>query len=111
MTGERDHYYSTRVTNIIEEADTRIMLHLKNASKDGHTKAYVRTVDTDVVILAISFFQQLGLEELWVGFGTGPTYKDIPVHELSKTILVTNNTNSVTVIFSCIYWIRCNLCV
>ena len=74
-----------------EEADTRIMLHLKNASKDGHTKAYVRTVDTDVVILAISFFQQLGLEELWVGFGTGPTYKDIPVHELSKTILVTSH--------------------
>ena len=82
----------------------RIMLHLKNASKEGHTKAYVRTVDTDVVILTIRFFQQLGLEELWVGFGTGPTYKDIPVHELSKTILVTSHRSQTIQIQSLLFF-------
>ena len=51
------------------EADTRILLHLAHAAKEGHTTAYVRTVHSDVVILAVRFFETLGLSELWVGFG------------------------------------------
>ena len=53
------------------EADTRILLHLAHAAEQGHTTAFVRTVDSDVVILAIRFFETLGLTELSVGFGTG----------------------------------------
>ena len=64
------------------EADTRILLHLAHASEQGHTTAFVRTVDSDVVILAIRFFETLGLTELWVGFGTGRKYRDIPVHTI-----------------------------
>ena len=30
------------------EADTRIFLHLADAAHSGHTKAYIRTVDSDV---------------------------------------------------------------
>ena len=48
----------------------------------GHTTAYVRTVDSDVVVLSVRFFQILGLSELWVGFGTGKNYRDIPVHTI-----------------------------
>ena len=64
------------------EADTRIFLHLAHAAKQGHTKAYVRTVDSDVVVLAVGFFETLGLTELLVGFGTGRKYRDIPVHTI-----------------------------
>ena len=64
------------------EADTRILLHLANATVHGHSKACVRTVDSDIVVLALRFFHTLGLSELWVGFGTGKKYRDIPVHSL-----------------------------
>ncbi|KAL8561604.1 hypothetical protein ACOMHN_024839 [Nucella lapillus] len=64
------------------EADTRILLHLAHAAKQGHTTAFVRTVDSDVVVLTIRFFESLGLSELWVGFGTGKNYRDIPVHTI-----------------------------
>ena len=69
-----------------EEADTRILLHLAHASMHGHNKAYVRTVDSDIVILAISFFSQLDLRELWIGFGSGRNYRDIPIHEISRQL-------------------------
>ena len=64
------------------EADTRILLHLAHAAEQGHTTAFVRTVDSDVVILSICFFETLGLTEHWVGFGTGRKYRDIPVHTI-----------------------------
>ncbi|KAJ8396483.1 hypothetical protein AAFF_G00017890 [Aldrovandia affinis] len=64
------------------EADTRILLHLAHAAEQGHTTAYVRTVDSDVVVLSIRFFKMLGLSELWVGFGSGKKYRDIPVHTI-----------------------------
>ena len=39
-----------------QEADSRMLLHLKHASENGHQKAMIRIVDTDVVILVISTF-------------------------------------------------------
>ena len=60
------------------------MLHLHHAADQGHTKAYLRTVDTDVVIIAISQFQELRLSELWIGFGSGKTFTDIPIHVICQ---------------------------
>jgi hypothetical protein len=68
------------------EADTRILLHLAHAVQQGHTAAYVRTVDSDVVVLTVRFFYTLGLSQLWVGFGTGKKYRDIPVHVLHSNL-------------------------
>ena len=53
------------------EADTRILLHLAHAAEHGHTKTYVRTVDSDGVVLAVRCLEYIGLSELWVSFGTG----------------------------------------
>ena len=64
------------------EADTSIILHLAHASSQGHDKAFVRTVDSDIVVLAIAFYEQLGLSELWIGFGSGKSDRDIPVHSI-----------------------------
>jgi len=52
-----------------EEAETRLLLHALDASKEGFKKVMVRTVDTDVVVLAITYFAQLSLNELWIAFG------------------------------------------
>ena len=68
------------------EADTRIFLHLAHAAAHGHHKAYVRTVDSDVVVIAIHFFSTLGLSELWVGFGSGKTLRDIPIHDICSQL-------------------------
>ena len=68
------------------EADTRIFLHLADAVAQGHQRAYIRTVDSDVVVLAIRFFSTLGLSELWVGFGSGKKLRDIPIHEICSNL-------------------------
>ena len=49
-----------------EEADTRHILHLYDIGSKGSQSAAVRTVDTDVLVLTVSFFQQLGLLEIWI---------------------------------------------
>ena len=68
------------------EADTRKCLHLAQASGQGHQTAYVRTVDSDIVVLAIRFFPTRGLVELWVGFGSGKTLRDIPIHDICSDL-------------------------
>ena len=42
-----------------EEADTRMMLHVAHAAQHGHHQIQVRTVDTDVVVLAVMVVQKL----------------------------------------------------
>jgi hypothetical protein len=44
--------------------------------------AFMRTVDTDVLIIALRHFHDLGMEQLWLGFGTKSNYRAIPVHEV-----------------------------
>ena len=68
------------------EADSRIMLHLMHAVSQIYSNAYVRTVDSDIVVLAITFFDQLHLSKLWIGRGTGKHCRDIPVHDIKSAL-------------------------
>ena len=47
-----------------EEADSRIFVHVKNMAQQAYTKVMIRTVDTDVVVIAVAKFLQIGLKEL-----------------------------------------------
>ena len=69
-----------------EEADTRMLLHCWHASQCGSKKLAIRTVDTDVVVLAIFCYQQLNVNELWIHFGVGKNVRLLPVHAISKTL-------------------------
>ena len=69
-----------------EEADTRLLLHVADAVHKGCRKAYVRTVDTDVVVLAIAMFNQINPDELWMAFGTGSHFRYIPIHGLAASL-------------------------
>ena len=51
-----------------EEADTRMLLHAAHASRSGMEKVMIRTVDTDVVVIALGMLSLLDLSELWVSF-------------------------------------------
>jgi len=51
-----------------QEADSRIFVHVKDMAQNGHAKVMICTVDTDVVVIAVAKFLQIGLQELWVAF-------------------------------------------
>ena len=69
-----------------EEADTRMLLHAANASQSGMGKVMIRTVDTDVVVIAIGMFSSLNLSELWISFGTGKNQCLLSTHSICGAI-------------------------
>ena len=46
-------------------------------TKQGYRKMVIRTVDTDVLVIAVLVYEELknGIEELWVDFGAGKNKK------------------------------------
>ena len=60
--------------------------HLVDASKQGHPKASIRIVDSDVVVIGISMFEHIGLQELWIDFGTGKAHRHIPVYTIVQNL-------------------------
>ena len=71
-----------------EEADTRMILHAADAVQEGHRKIALRTVDTDVLVLAIALAGRLQEQqvELWVVMGTGSHLRYIAAHEISNCL-------------------------
>ena len=69
-----------------EEADTRIILHLEGAVKEGKMNVSIRTVDTDVVVLAVSSAKRLSNTEVWIAFGTGKSFRFIAAHEIARAL-------------------------
>ena len=45
----------------MEEADARIMLHLKDVAMEGNSNVSIYKVDTDVLVLAIKAVECLGI--------------------------------------------------
>ena len=73
----------------IEEADLRMMVHIKNAAQNGIKRSVVVSNDTDVLVLLMNYwatFKEIGLEELWMRGGAGDTTRYIPVHSLAEKV-------------------------
>ena len=49
-------------------------------------KLVIRTMDTDVVVLAIGYFPALRLDELWVRFGVGTHFRQIAIQEIVTNV-------------------------
>ena len=80
---------SSQAPSSHEEADTRMLLHVQDALQQGYKKILLRTVDTDVVVLAAAFLQQVTEGEhldLWVAFGTGNHFRYIAAHEIATKL-------------------------
>ena len=93
LATQGEHVISSSATEIDrlspcnhEEADTRMFLHLKDLSEKGHRKITLKTVDTDVVVIALSQFHKLEIEELWIEFGTGTNLHWLPIHEYANNL-------------------------
>ena len=69
-----------------EEADTRILLHLEDVVRHGNTSVSIRTVDTDVVVLAVASAQRLNISELWIAFGAGKSFRFLDCHEIARAL-------------------------
>jgi len=69
-----------------EEADTRLFLHVLDAVQKGLKKVVIRTVDTDVVALALSMFSNIQPDELWIALGTGSSFRHIAIHEIAQQL-------------------------
>jgi hypothetical protein len=70
-----------------EEADTRIFLHVAHAAKHGHSRVAIRTVDTDVAVLAIANVHKMqDVSELWLAFGSGKNFRFIPCHVIASQL-------------------------
>ena len=69
-----------------EDADSRIMIHLKGIVMEGNSKVSIRTVDTDVVVLAIKAVECLGITELWVAFDVGECFQLIATNEIANAL-------------------------
>ena len=69
-----------------EEVDTRILLHMDDAVKQGYNKVSIQTVDMDVVVLAVASAQRLNVTELWIAFGAGNNFRYLPAHDMADAL-------------------------
>ena len=65
-----------------EEANTRLFLQVKHAKSD----AIIKTVDTDVVIIAIFCFKLLEINKLWIEFEVAGNTCYIPIHAIVSSL-------------------------
>ena len=70
-----------------KEADSRMMVHVAHAA-NTYNNILIRTVDSDVVVLAVYAFAQLNssLNEHWVAFGTGKHFRLLPAYKICAAI-------------------------
>jgi len=69
-----------------EEADGRLLLHVADCVVDGSREILIKTVDNDVAVLAISHYQQLNIQELWVEIAAGKQKHLIGAHTLVERL-------------------------
>lgn len=73
-----------------EEADTRIVVHVRHALEGGNESILVRTVDTDVIVILAGKLQDLlaynERAKVWVAFGMGRHFSIISINGICSTI-------------------------
>jgi len=89
-----------------EEGDTRILLHAKHAAST-HPWIVTQSPDTDVAVLAVAHFKDLGCQELWLQTGA----KDKEIHTTAHhSFFPWSLSLQVFTIFPCSDRVRLNEC-
>ena len=63
-----------------------MLLPVEDAMKKGYTKVSIRTVGTDVVVLAVAAADILSIDQMWVVFGTGKSFRFLAAHEMAQEL-------------------------
>ena len=88
QTAQRvDVVFDTYIQNSLKSTTRQkrgkgVRRRVADAVQKGFQKVMVHTVDTNVVVLAIAMFNQIGADELWLAFGTRSNFRYIPVHDV-----------------------------
>ncbi|KAG7170590.1 hypothetical protein Hamer_G013402 [Homarus americanus] len=69
-----------------EEAENCMVLHAADEAHRRYRKIFIKTVDTDVVVLCIGFATKIGCECHWVGFGTGRSFCYLNVTQMAEVL-------------------------
>ena len=73
-----------------EEADTRMMLHVKYSGNHNRSLVVLVSADTYVLVLLIHHFSELGVSELYFKTGRTSIYANytrfIPIHHLNECL-------------------------
>ena len=73
-----------------EEADTRICVHLKNAMEKGARKVFLRTVETDVIVVIAGIFfdhkRTYSNLDIWVAFGMGKHFQHYHLNTICHSL-------------------------
>ena len=54
--------------------------------KQGNDKIPIHTVDTDVVVLAVTSAQCLNITELWIAFAARKNFRYLPAHKMANAL-------------------------
>ncbi len=79
------HGLQPQLSSNHEEADTRIILHGKDAIDRGFNRILVDCRDSDVLLLLVHFFGHL-LVEVWMLSGTKRQRKCFPVNKIAASM-------------------------
>ena len=85
LPGADESEYPLRPCNH-EEFDTRVMLHAANAVSHGYKRILIIANDTDIIVIGISFFSDIGADKLWDSFGIGNKLRNISIHDICSTM-------------------------
>lgn len=73
-----------------EEADTRIVVHVRHALERGAESILVRTVDTDVIVILVGKLHDLlaynTRAKVWVAFGMGRHFSFININRICSNL-------------------------
>ena len=69
-----------------EEADTRMLLHAADGVTQGMKRITIKTVDSDVVVLAVSQANRIQCEQLNIAFGTGKSFRYINITLIAQML-------------------------
>ena len=91
---------TTALTGNHEEADTRMILHAREAVHTGYDRVLVISQDTDVLVLLVHFLSSV---ETWMVAGTAIKRKCYPVHKIGENLTsdVKNNIISFHTLTGC----------
>jgi len=67
-----------------EEADTRLLLHACDEVLQGHVSILI--LDTDVIVIATSCFDHIGVSELFTMLCVGTNIKYVPIREIVRSL-------------------------
>lgn len=79
----------------------------KNATRRGFYKVPLRTVDTDLMVLANAHMSELDIEELQVALGTGKNFRYIPADDHVSESWQIQGPSCVP----CLHWLWHSICI